>query len=154
MPVQLGTIRSLDGTTWSPAEGPKQVIADWLNAIANRFPDMASYCNSVIHQDYFAWCGLTVGYCFAVNGVAPVFGVTDTDKFLWAMAWLEWGTAVQTPQPGDVVVFDFGHGDQHVSLFEADNGNGYWACHGGNQGHAVNLSNFPRSSVRGIRRPS
>jgi hypothetical protein len=35
--------------------------------------------------------GLTVGYCMALNGVKPVFGRSDVDKFLFAEAWLQFG---------------------------------------------------------------
>jgi uncharacterized protein (TIGR02594 family) len=108
-----------------------------------------------MHLDYFEWCGLTVAYCMAKAGIAPVFGTVDTSQFLWAAAWLNWGTArVGTPQPGDVIVFQWPHGGHHVTLFEKDNGNGYWACHGGNQSHLVNIENFPRSAVIGVRRPT
>jgi lysozyme family protein len=88
----------------------------------------------------------------AKAGVAPVFGSIDTSRFLWAAAWLGWGTPVATPQPGDVLVFDFGGGDHHVTLFESDNGNGTWACRGGNQSHRAMVTNFPKSKVMGIRR--
>jgi len=41
------------------------------------------------------------------------------------------GTPVTAPQLGDVIVFDFGGGDHHVTLFEKDNGDGTWSCHRG-----------------------
>jgi hypothetical protein len=66
---------------------------------------------------------------------------------------LSWGTPVTTPQAGDVVVFDFGFGDRHVTLFESDNGNGTLKCRGGNQSHEVNVTNFPKSAFMGIRHP-
>ena len=117
---------------------------------------MAAYCNSVISDDYFSWCGLTVGYCMAKAGSLPVLATAARPAaFLYAAAWLGWGTPVTTtPQPGDVLVFDFGSGDHHVTLFEKDNGDGTWSCHGGNQSHAVNATNFRKSSLMGIRRPS
>ena len=114
---------------------------------------MADYCTGETHIGYFSWCGCTVGYCVAKSGVRPVYmkGV-DTKSFLWAQAWLDWGTPVTDPQAGDVLVFDFGHGDHHVTLFDHDNGNGTWACLGGNQDHEVMVSNFRRSQCIGIRR--
>jgi hypothetical protein len=33
---------------------------------------------------------------------------------------------VTAPEAGDVLVFDFGGGDHHVTLFETDNGDGTW----------------------------
>jgi uncharacterized protein (TIGR02594 family) len=148
-------MRGLDGTKWAPDNGePNPTIQGWLQAISSTYPTMASYCDSVLHDDYFSWCGLTVGYCMDKAGIAPVFGTSDTGRFLYAAAWLGWGKPVGTPQLGDVVVFDFGGGDHHVTLFEKDNGDGSWSCHGGNQTHAVRLTDFPKSKVMGIRHPT
>jgi uncharacterized protein (TIGR02594 family) len=153
-PNWLATMREIDGTKWGPSDGPNPTIQSWLRFVGTAYPNMATYCNTVMNEHYFFWCGLTVGYCMAKSGIAPVFGATDINRFLYAAAWLGWGTPVTTPQPGDVLVFDFGGGDHHVTLFEKDNGNGMWSCHGGNQSHEVNLTNFPKSRLMGIRRPS
>jgi uncharacterized protein (TIGR02594 family) len=154
-PSWLATMRGIDGTKWSPNDGrPNPKIQEWLQAISSTYPIMASYCDSVLHDDYFSWCGLTMGYCMDKAGIAPVFGTSDTGRFLYAAAWLGWGKPVGTPQLGDVVVFDFGGGDHHVTLFEKDNGDGTWSCHGGNQTHEVRLTNFPKSKVMGIRHPT
>jgi len=150
----LTTMRGLDGTKWEQGDGPNPKIKSWLTAIATAYPAMAAYCNAEMNLDYFSWCGLTVGFCMAQNGIAPVFGAQATSRFLYASAWLAWGTTVTTPQPGDVLVFDFGSGDHHVTLFEKDNADGTYSCHGGNQSHLVKLSNYPKSSLMGIRRPS
>ena len=154
IPSWLAAMRDIDGTKWAPGDGPNPKIVGFLSEISTDFPQTASYCASVVHDDYFSWCGLAVGYCMAKANIAPVFGSTDTSRFLFAMAWLNWGTAVATPQLGDVLVFDFGNGDHHVTFFEKDNGDGTWACHGGNQSHAVNITNFPKNRVLGVRRPA
>lgn len=146
-------MRTLDGTKWEPDHGPNPTIQSWQHSIGTTYPNMASYCSSV-GPNYFSWCGLTVGNCMAKAGIAPVFGQTDNNRFLHAVAWLGWGTPVTTPLPGDVLVFDFGGGDHHVTLFEKDNGDGTFSCHGGNQTHEVKLTNFHKSSLMGIRRPS
>jgi lysozyme family protein len=151
----LDKMQSLDGTKWAPGDGKSPTIEDWLSKTGAAYPGMKSYCDAAASEVYFSWCGLTVGYCMASSDIAPVFGTTDTGRFLWAAAWMGWGTPVSlsAPQPGDVVIFDFGGNDHHVSLFVKDNGNGLWSCHGGNQGHAVTLANFPKSTVMGVRRP-
>jgi len=155
VPSYLTVMRGLDGTRWKPGDGSNSTIQSWLSFISSAYPNMAAYCASVMHLDYFEWCGLTVAYCLAKSGIAPVFGTVDTAQFLWAAAWLNWGTApVGTPQPGDIIVFEWPHGGHHVTLFEKDNGDGNWACHGGNQSHLVNIENFPRSAVIGVRRPT
>jgi peptidoglycan hydrolase-like protein with peptidoglycan-binding domain len=147
---------TLDGTKWAPSDGkPNPTIQGWLRDIGTAYPNMAAYCNSVVSSSYFSWCGLTVAYCMAKNNIAPVFGATEVTQFLFAAAWLGWGTPVTTsPQPGDVLVFDFGGGDHHVTLFAKDNGDGTYGCHGGNQSHAVDVTNFPEKCLMGIRRPS
>jgi uncharacterized protein (TIGR02594 family) len=150
----LTRMQALDGTKWAPGDGPNTTIKDWLSFIAKQYPNIAPYCNSAAGEDYFSWCGLTVGYCMAYAQIAPIFGTQDVTRFLYATAWLGWGTPVTIPQSGDVVVFDFGGGDHHVTLFEKDNGDGTWACHGGNQSHAVNVTNFPKSCMMGVRRPN
>jgi uncharacterized protein (TIGR02594 family) len=154
VPNWLTTMREIDGTKWAPGDGPSLTIQDWLQDISSTYPTMATYCDSVMHDEYFSWCGLTVGYCMDQAGIAPVFGTSDTSRFLYATAWLGWGQPVGIPQLGDVVVFDFGGGDHHVTLFENDNGDGTWSCHGGNQTHEVRLTNFPKSKVMGIRHPT
>ena len=152
-PAPLDTMHAILGTKWSPSDGESATINGWLGFVGTSFPEMADYCTGETHIGYFSWCGCTVGYCVAKSGVRPVYtkGV-DTKSFLWAQAWLDWGTPVTDPQAGDVLVFDFGHGDHHVTLFDHDNGNGTWACLGGNQDHQVMVSNFRRSQCIGIRR--
>ena len=149
----LQVMQSLDNIAWSPSDGANARIQTWLNAIAATYPEMESYCHAA-GPGYFSWCGLAVAHCMAAAGIRPVFGPSDTDKFLWALAWLEFGDKVTSPQPGDVLVFNFGGGDHHVTLFESQAGNGRWNCHGGNQSHKVRLSNFAASQCMGIRRPS
>lgn len=154
-PPWLGVMRQLEGTRWDHGDGPNETIQGWLQFIGTSFPAMASYCNAAAREDYFAWCGLTVAYCMAKSGIAPVFGSSETTRFLFATAWLNFGTpVVASPEPGDVLVFDFGGGDHHVTLFEKDNGNGTYACRGGNQGHVANVTNFRKSNLMGIRRPN
>jgi peptidoglycan hydrolase-like protein with peptidoglycan-binding domain len=155
VPNWLAVMRDLEGTKWGPGDGPNATIQSWLQFIATTFPNLAKYCNAAAHLDYFAWCGLTVGYCMAKSGIEPVFGSTETTQFLFATSWLAFGTPVTgTPEPGDVLIFDFGGGDHHVTLFEKDNGDGRYACRGGNQGHASNVTNFPKSRLMGVRRPN
>jgi uncharacterized protein (TIGR02594 family) len=144
----LATMREITGTK---ALGDNPVILSWPKKIGELFPEMVSYCAEYTH-DTIAWCGLTVGYCMALNGVKPVFGRSDTDKFLFAEAWLQFGTPVDTPQLGDVLVFNFGGGDHHVTLYEQTQGDSY-VCRGGNQSHQVKVSNFPKGDCMGIRRP-
>jgi uncharacterized protein (TIGR02594 family) len=149
----LSVMQSLIGTEWEKGDKPSPIITGWLNFIGQQYPIMSSYCKSAAGLDYFEWCGLAVGYCMAKSNIAPVFVSPrmETDDFLWAYAWLNWGQIKSTPSPGDVVVFNWGGGNAHVTLFVRDLGNGYWTCLGGNQSNQVKESNFPKSCVVGIR---
>jgi hypothetical protein len=72
---------------------------------------------------------------------------------LWPAAWFEPGNVGDHGASRHVVVFDFGFGGRHVTLFESDNGNGTLKCRGGNQSHEVNVTNFPKSAFMGMRHP-
>ncbi len=148
----LATMRSLLGTH---AEHDNATIMSWPAAIAAKFPDMADYCHGYVH-DSIPWCGLTVAYVMAMNGIRPVFGASDTDKFLWAFAWQNFGTAVTgDPQPGDVMVFRWAGGGGHVTLYDHEVDDDYYHCTGGNQGsgHVVSTESMPMANCIAIRRP-
>ena len=154
MTSPLDVMKSVVGTKWEPGDGPSATINEWLKFIGDTYPPQAAYCASLSNDNYFSWCGATVAYCMAKCGIVPVFGPTDVTRWAFAMGWLvNWGTPVSTPEPGDVVIFDFKGGDHHVTLFVADNGDGTWACLGGNQSHQVKETNFKKSSMMGVRRP-
>jgi uncharacterized protein (TIGR02594 family) len=154
-PAWLSTMQGLIGVKWAPGDPPNQNILSWLDFIGNKFPGMSNYCAAEKNMKYFSWCGLTVGYCMAMSGIQPIFGDKDIDRFLWALAWLEWGESISEPKVGDVLIFDFGAGDQHVTLFAGmSKQRGYYSCLGGNQGHQVKLVNFPKKNLKGIRRPA
>ncbi len=148
VPAWLTTMRQIDGTN---AVHDNSVIVGWAKKIGELFPELAAYC-ATYTDDSIAWCGLTVGYCMAINGIKPVFGATDTERFFYALAWKQFGTPVNSPQPGDVLVFYFGGSDHHVTLYEQTQGDCY-VCHGGNQSSQVKLSNYAISQCLGIYRP-
>jgi predicted transcriptional regulator len=152
-PPWLATMRTISGTEWSPREPIPSTIADWIKFIYERYPDTKSYLSAVESDAFFSWSGLAVAYSMASAGIKPVFGATATSRFLFDPAWLNFGTPVDTPQPGDVLIFDFGGGDHHVGLFEALTQDGSYVTRGGNQSHQVRLSTFPKNTVQAIRRP-
>lgn len=142
-------MRQITGTR---ALDDNPVILSWPKKIGELFPDTKSYCDEYQH-DTTAWCGLTVGYCMATNGIKPVFGNDADSRFLWALAWKQFGAdGGNTPRPGDVLVFQRSNGGHHVTLFEQAQGDVY-VCRGGNQDHQVKLSNFPKRCCIAIRRP-
>jgi uncharacterized protein (TIGR02594 family) len=136
------------------AEHDSPIILSWPSAIATKFPEMADYAKGYQH-DSTPWCGLTVAYVLAMSGIKPVFGPSDTDRFLWADAWRQFGTAVDAPQPGDVMVFRWAGGGEHVTLYDHEEDDAFYHCTGGNQGnsHVVSTEAMPMANCIAIRRP-
>jgi len=147
IPNYLKTMRDITGTLEEPGSDDNPVIIGWADEIASKFPEMKLYCAQYTH-DSIPWCGLTVAYVMAHNGIRPQYGADDTDKFLWARSWSEFGTAREgEPQLGDVLVFP-----GHVSMYDGRDGD-YYLCRGGNQSDAVKVSRYPASSVLSVRVP-
>jgi uncharacterized protein (TIGR02594 family) len=137
---------SADGIKETPGSGDNPKILAMRDTIAATYPDMASYC-ALYQHDATPWCGLAVAYAMTMGGVRPVFGKTDTDRFMWARAWDddEWGYELSVPRPGCVVVMQR-EGGGHVTLYERTEGSSY-VCRGGNQADSVNQSSYPISKV-------
>jgi uncharacterized protein (TIGR02594 family) len=145
-PTWLLEMRAITGTKETPGTGDNPKILAMADTIAAAYPDMATYCATYQH-DETPWCGLTMAYVMTKAGIRPVWGPTDTDRWLWAQAWkdLKWGTKLEQPRPGCVVVMTRSGGG-HVTLYERTEGSSY-VCRGGNQGDAINVSSYPISNV-------
>lgn len=99
------------------------------------------------------WCAGFVNFVLKQNGF------TNTES-LMASSYLTYGSRVDTPQPGDVVVFSkltsgqaTGHVGFYVDMLEQD-GAKYVLTLGGNQDGGVNISAYPARKVQAYRRPS
>jgi uncharacterized protein (TIGR02594 family) len=145
-PEWLLVMRAMNGLTETPGSGDNPKILAMRDEIAKTYPDMASYC-ALYQHDATPWCGLAVAYAMTMGGVRPVFGPTDTDRWMWARAWddPEWGYEISVPRPGAVVVMER-EGGGHVTLYERTEGSNY-VCRGGNQSDAVNTASYPISKV-------
>jgi uncharacterized protein (TIGR02594 family) len=145
-PPWLLKMRAITGLTETSGDANNPKILAMAETIALAYPEMQSYCD-LYTQDSIAWCGLCVAYCLAEAGIRPVFGPTDTDKFLWAQAFddPEWGYRLGVPRPGCIVVMTR-EGGGHVSLYERTEGSNY-ICRGGNQGDQVNQQSYAISTV-------
>lgn len=148
VPTQLSTMKAITGTVEVSGDADNPVILSWAAEIGRLFPETASYCANYTH-DSIAWCGLTVGYCMAMSGIRPVFGATDTTRFLYAEAWKNFGTPVMAGdvQPGDVLVLS-----HHVTLCDGEDGE-FYLGRGGNQSDQVKVSRYAKSKVLAVRRP-
>ena len=105
--------------------------------------------NAWVEDDETPWCAAFVG------AVLHDLGVKGTMK-LNARSYLDWGTPVDEPKPGDVVVFWRGKKDGwqgHVAFFVRYDDKGRIVVIGGNQGDAVSLKPYAVSRLLGFRRP-
>jgi hypothetical protein len=152
VPPWLAAMRGITGTQWSSG-APPPAILEWQRLITTKYPDTANYL-AQIGQNYISWSALAVAYCMAAAGIKPPFDAQNqTKSFLWAAAWLDFGTPVDTPELGDVLLFDFGGGSRHLALFDGFASDGNYISRGGNQSNQVKAAIFPKSSVIAIRRP-
>lgn len=148
IPAPLATMRAITGTLEEDGSNDNPIILAWADEIAERFPEMKLYCAQYNH-DSIPWCGLCMGLVFAHNNIRPIFGPTDTDKFLWARAWAQFGTEREgEPQLGDVLVLP-----GHVTMFDGIAEDGRYMCRGGNQSDSVNVTRYHKDSFIAIRVP-
>lgn len=142
-PAWIVTARSLIGKV---EDGP--AVVDLAHKLAAIYPEYAPYLR-LVHDDT-PWCGEFVAYCLAANGIRPQFvqDSSDTNDFLWAQSWRKFGTAVDDPQVGDILVFA-----RHVTFYVGEDATHY-LCLGGNQSDAVNITRFRKESCEAIRRPA
>lgn len=149
LPPWLETMKGLAGIT---AAGGNSIIVGWAKKIGEIFPEYAHYCSGFLSAKT-AWCGLTAGYCMAMNGIKPPAPDKDDVGFLYALRWRAFGVdASHDPQVGDIAVFHFGGNDHHVTMIYKVNKDTF-ECLGGNQSHSVKLSTYKRSECIAIRRP-
>jgi len=142
-------MRAITGLQEEPGDADNPKILGMRNYIANKYPDMANYCDEYQH-DSTPWCGLCAAFCMAVADIRPVFGPTDTDRWMWAQAWYyweQWGNRLSRPTPGCVVVMER-EGGGHVTFCEEDLGDSV-KCRGGNQSDSVNVSTYSKDQIIG-----
>lgn len=95
-------------------------------------------------EDEVPWCSSFANWCMKQAGIKGTGSAA-------ARSWLTWGRPLSTPVYGCVVVMRRGKnpGAGHVGFFMGEIGSDYIRVLGGNQGDAVNIANFKRSSVLG-----
>jgi uncharacterized protein (TIGR02594 family) len=146
VPPWLKVMRAITGITEEPgsADNPKILgMRDW---IACTYDDMVEYCEGYDHDDT-PWCGLTAAFAMTVAGIRPPFGPTDTDRWLWALAWADDPNyqKLDEPVPGCIVVMER-EGGGHVTFYESTSGSNY-KCRGGNQSDEINVSSYAIDTV-------
>jgi len=102
------------------------------------------------------WCAAFVN---AVLEESDIVSNNDHKYPLTARAFLQWGTKVTEPEPGDIVVFPRGNSSWqgHVGFYLKTleiNGVEYYMILGGNQSNKVSIVPYRASKALGIRRES
>lgn len=131
------------------AAGEHLGLKEWPGAkhnpeVVEMFADSG---HSWVRDDETPWCAAFVG------SVLASVGIQGTGQ-LNARSYLQWGTPVDDPQPGDVVVFWRGSRDGwqgHVGFFVRWQ-NGDVVVRGGNQGNSVSDAVYSRDRLLGFRR--
>jgi hypothetical protein len=121
--VTLG--RTFNGLVWASGPMPPKLMV-WMDHIATTFPDMALYCNGLKAagaRGYWEWCGFFVAAMLSYSNIRPPIsaaglkGEETTGDFAYVDSWLNWGTPVTEPQPGDVLIWK-APGIHHVSFYD------------------------------------
>ena len=142
----LATMRALTGLKEAPGSKDNPFIIEMAHEIVRRYPDLQGTVGWYNH-DSIPWCGLGIGYCYAVNGIKPV------KEMLSALAWAPWGVALKVPTPGALMVYSR-QGGGHVTYYESEDKDFYY-CRGGNQSDSVNVTKIPKSrQIKAIRWPA
>jgi len=100
-------------------------------------------------DDETPWCSAAVG------GIFEEVGIVSTRKAN-ARSWKKWGTQLQSPAVGAVVVFWRGSRTSwkgHVGIVWGQDSNGNLLVWGGNQGNQVSIKAFPLNRVLSYRWP-
>lgn len=146
----LTTMRAITGEKEYPGSEDSPFVLGMAREIGKRFPSLADYCKEYSH-DAIPWCGLTVAYVMAFNGICPVRKQDGASYgFLWADDWKYFGEPSQ-PRPGAVMVFTRAGGG-HVSMYE-DETPTHYIVRGGNQSDMVNVTNIAKEKFTTARWP-
>jgi uncharacterized protein (TIGR02594 family) len=124
------------GTKEVPGDGDNERVLEYHRIGA---PKLRAQSDSV------PWCAAFVGWVLAKSNI-PVTGLAS------ARSYLNWGYKISKFKPGCVVVMKRGNSSWqgHVT-FGVSEGLLHVMCLGGNQGDAVSLVKYPKSSILGYR---
>jgi len=98
-------------------------------------------------DDSVAWCSAFVG------AMLKRAGMPNTGS-LAARSYLKYGTPIDTPEPGDIVVFSRGNStwEGHVGFYVGETDTAVKVL-GGNQDNKVSIANYSKTRLLGYRRP-
>lgn len=134
-PAWLTIARGYLGVREIPGKETAPTIARWLKGLRAWWSD-----------DETPWCGV-----FAA-AIMQQAGYERPKAWYRAKSWLDYGTPLQKPERGCIVVYDR-KGGGHVGFVTAKDQAGRIYTLGGNQGNAVSEVPFDPSRILGFRWP-
>jgi uncharacterized protein (TIGR02594 family) len=127
--------------------GIKEIPGDQHNSQIVAF--FAETGNADLKTDEAAWCSSFIGYCAKQSGL-------EYSTATLAQSWLNFGTEISDPVPGDLVIFwreEPNSWKGHVAIYLGiDKLTQEVICLGGNQNDSVCISQYPIERVLGYRR--
>lgn len=125
--------------------GEKEIVGSKHNHRVLEYHDATDLDAST---DEVAWCSSFVNWCMLKANIART-------KSAAARSWLNWGTKLDAPKLGAVVVFQRGNSSWqgHVAFVVGWDAS-YVKVLGGNQSNAVTIANYKRATVLGYRWPA
>lgn len=96
-------------------------------------------------DDETPWCSAFVSWVLEKSGY-------KSTQDAWARSYLNYGTKLDKPKYGCIVVYDRGAGKGHVHFYVKEDSQFIYGI-GGNQDNTVKLKAYPKSAVLGYRWP-
>lgn len=138
-------------------DDPDWLKSAWLSEGEKEFdgPNSSSWIQSIwlkkpggrwFWEQRSPWCGAFTADCF------EQVGIPFPKDYARAKAWAGWGTKLDRPVRGCVVVFGR-QGGGHVGFVVGEDPNGDLLVLGGNQNDAVRVSKFLRGAALAYRWP-
>lgn len=131
-PVWLRESRRLMGLKEVVGPGSNPQIMEWARTLGG-------WVASNFKDDDTPWCGLFMAH--VIGATLPKEPLPANP--LSALAWAKFGTALDVPSLGAVMVFER-PGGHHVCLYTGEDNQAYWGV-GGNQQNRVSETRIPRS---------
>lgn len=111
-----------------------------------RIVEYHSYTTLKATDDETPWCSSFVTWCLEKSGI-------KSTKSAWARSYLDWGTKIDVPYEGCVVIFSRNKTSGHVGFFVKEDSKNIFVL-GGNQGDEVSIKPYSKKDFLGYRTPT
>lgn len=134
------------GVVEHPPNSNDTVFGRWFGV--NKVP----WCAIFVSFCFNTGAGYTIGAGYKTAGMYPRGGAYVPTIMAWLKETGQWIEKDQTPQPGDIAIFDWGKDGvpDHIGIVEKSLGNGKFSCIEGNTSFG-NDSNGGKVMLRGDR---